>query len=109
MSTIAPEAPGRRVISPATPVVVGRSPHSDFVVDDRTVSRRHAAIHREGYLWVLEDLGSRNGTRVNGRRIRRATLTPGDAIGFGAATARFDPDERRLFSELRVEEPVGGT
>ena len=113
MSTIAPQAPQAprpRVISPATPVVVGRSPDSDFVIDDRTVSRRHAAIHREGYLWILEDLGSTNGTRVNGERVRdRAALAPGDEIGFGAAATRFDPDERRLFSELRVEEPIGGT
>jgi pSer/pThr/pTyr-binding forkhead associated (FHA) protein len=112
MSTIAPQAPQAPrsgVISPAKPAVVGRSPESDFVIDDRTVSRRHAAIHREGYLWIVEDLGSKNGTRVNGKPVRRGALVPGDEIGFGAATARFDPDERRLFSELRVEEPVGGT
>ena len=110
MSTIAPTAPKPRVISRSAPVVIGRQPGSDFVIDERTVSRRHAAIHREGYAWVVEDLGSMNGTRVNGERVRRrATVSPGDVIGFGAATARFDPDDRRLFSELRVEEPTGET
>jgi pSer/pThr/pTyr-binding forkhead associated (FHA) protein len=90
--------------------VIGRDPSSDFVIDERTVSRRHAAIHRESYGWVVEDLGSLNGTRVNGRRFgRRAIVSPGDVLGFGAATARFDPDDRRLFSELRVEEPVGSS
>jgi len=89
-------------------VVIGRNADSDFVIDERTVSRHHAAIHRDGPLWMLEDLGSTNGTRVNGEPVRRRTaIKPGDEIGFGAATARFDPDERRLFSELRVEEPTG--
>jgi pSer/pThr/pTyr-binding forkhead associated (FHA) protein len=108
MSTLAPAAPKPHVISRSAPVVIGRQPDSDFVIDERTVSRRHAAIHREGYAWVLEDLGSMNGTRVNGKRVgRRSLVAPGDVIGFGAATARFDPDDRRLFSEL--EEPTGGT
>jgi len=87
---------------------IGRSADMDFVIDDRTVSRRHATVRREGELWVLVDLGSTNGTRVNGARIDgRAVIFPGDELGFGAATARFDPDERRLFSSLRVEEPAG--
>jgi pSer/pThr/pTyr-binding forkhead associated (FHA) protein len=74
----------------------------------RTASQCHAAIYRDDDQWIVEDLGSRNGTRVNGIRVaRRARIAPGDVLGFGAATARFDPDERRLFSDLRVEEPTG--
>ena len=93
---------------PTAPVVIGRLADSDFVIDDRTVSRHHATIRREGAFWVLVDLGSKNGTRVNGVPIDgRAVIRPGDELGFGAAVARFDPDERRLFSELRVEEPAG--
>jgi pSer/pThr/pTyr-binding forkhead associated (FHA) protein len=88
--------------------VIGRLADSDFVIDDRTVSRHHATIRRAGAFWLLVDLGSTNGTRVNGKRVDgRAVIKPGDEIGFGAAVARFDPDERRLFSELRVEEPTG--
>jgi pSer/pThr/pTyr-binding forkhead associated (FHA) protein len=72
------------------------------------VSRHHATIRHEGALWILVDVGSRNGTRVNGRPIDgRAVIRPGDELGFGAAVARFAPDERRLFSALRVEEPTG--
>jgi pSer/pThr/pTyr-binding forkhead associated (FHA) protein len=57
---------------------------------------------------VLVDLGSTNGTRVNGVPIDgRSVIKPGDEIGFGGASARFAPDERRVFSELRVEEPTG--
>jgi pSer/pThr/pTyr-binding forkhead associated (FHA) protein len=109
MSTIAPQVPrSARHISPSAPVVIGRNDDSDFVINDRTVSRRHAAIHREGYVWIVEDLGSKNGTRVNGLPVQdRATVAPGDELGFGAATAVFAPDDRRLFSLLRVEEPDG--
>jgi pSer/pThr/pTyr-binding forkhead associated (FHA) protein len=107
MTTIAPQAPAQRAVTPAAPVVIGRNHDSDFVIGDRTVSRRHAALHREGYRWIVEDLGSRNGTRVNGRPVEgRAVIAPGDELGFGAATARFDPDDRRLFSLLRVEQPA---
>ena len=60
MTTLAPLAPPQRVITPAAPVVIGRHHDSDFVIGDQTVSRRHAAIHREGYAWFVEDLGSKN-------------------------------------------------
>jgi pSer/pThr/pTyr-binding forkhead associated (FHA) protein len=107
MTTLAPQAPIARIVTPTAPVVIGRGVDSDFVIRDATVSRRHAAIHREGYAWFVEDLGSKNGTRVNGRPVHgRAVIAPGDEIGFGAAGVCFDPDERRLFSLLRVEQPA---
>jgi pSer/pThr/pTyr-binding forkhead associated (FHA) protein len=107
MTTLAPQAPIAHLVTPTAPVLIGRGPDSDFVIRDVTVSRRHATIHREGYAWVVEDLGSKNGTRVNGRRIDgRAVIAPGDELGFGAASAHFDPDNRRLFSLLRVEQPA---
>jgi pSer/pThr/pTyr-binding forkhead associated (FHA) protein len=106
MTTIAPHAPTDRVITPSAPVVIGRQHDSDFVIGDRTVSRHHAAIHRRGYTWIVEDLGSTNGTRVNGKPVEgRTTVAPGDELSFGAASVRFDPDDRRLFSLLRVEQP----
>jgi pSer/pThr/pTyr-binding forkhead associated (FHA) protein len=110
MTTLAPQAPLAplaHAITPTAPVVIGRGTGSDFVIRDVTVSRRHAAIHREGYAWIVEDLGSKNGTRVNGRPVHgRAVIAPGDELSFGAASVRFDPDERRLFSLLRVEQPA---
>jgi pSer/pThr/pTyr-binding forkhead associated (FHA) protein len=89
-------------------IVIGREPGNDFVIDERTVSRRHATLRRAENGWLVEDLGSLNGTRVNGKRVvKRTEVAPGDVLRFGAATARFEPDGRRLFSELRVEEPTG--
>src|SRR3954453_23625737 len=87
---MAPHPPIARIVTPTAPVVIGRSTGSDFVIRDATVSRRHAAIHREGYAWFVEDLGSKNGTRVNGRPVQgRAVIAPGDELGFGAAGVIF--------------------
>jgi hypothetical protein len=63
--------------------LVGRSPICDLVLDDRTVSRRHAELRREGDAWVLADLGSTNGTWVNGWRIREAEVGVGDRVALG--------------------------
>ncbi len=64
---------------PAT--AIGRWEDNDVVVDDRWVSRNHARIRREGERYILEDLGSRNGTLLNGRRITdQAVLADGDRI-----------------------------
>lgn len=60
---------------------IGRWEDNDLVVDDRWVSRHHARIRREGDQYVVEDLGSKNGTFVNGRRITEPTvLSDGDQV-----------------------------
>jgi adenylate cyclase len=90
-------------ISPAFPHVgltIGRADDCDLVVPDRTVSRHHASlIHYDDGRWVIRDLGSKNGTRVNGARVDvEATVEPGDELGFGAAVMRFAPGGRRLLA-----------
>jgi hypothetical protein len=62
-------------------LTLGRHPDNDIVLAHPTVSSRHAAITPDGALLVLDDLGSSNGTLVNGQRITRATLSAGDRIG----------------------------
>lgn len=66
----------------AAPVTsIGRWQDNDVVIDDRWVSRYHAQIHREGKQHVIQDLSSKNGTIVNGRRITGPTvLADGDEI-----------------------------
>jgi two-component system, NtrC family, response regulator AtoC len=67
------------------PVVVGREAPSEVVVDDVSVSRQHARFRlNDGEVWV-EDLGSRNGTFLRGRRIERERLGVGDEISVGKA------------------------
>jgi pSer/pThr/pTyr-binding forkhead associated (FHA) protein len=63
---------------------VGRDAGSDLAINDTTVSRHHARIVRQGDEVIVEDMGSRNGTTVNGSRIEAPTLlVPGDMVRFG--------------------------
>jgi len=66
-------------------VVIGRSTAADVTVPDPALSRRHARFSRTGDRWCLEDLGSRNGTYLNGERIvAPAPLTDGDTISLSS-------------------------
>jgi len=71
-------------------LTLGRSRECDCVLAEPSVSRRHAELRREGARWVLRDLGSRNGTRVNGARLLdEAEVGPGDRVSFGDARFRL--------------------
>ena len=63
---------------------IGKASDNDFVVNDPHVSRYHAKLIREeGGCWLLEDLGSTNGTFVNGAQIVKKHVTPSDTIKLG--------------------------
>jgi pSer/pThr/pTyr-binding forkhead associated (FHA) protein len=68
---------------------IGRSPSADIVLDDSSVSRKHALIARRGEDMVILDDRSLNGIRVNGARVSAAVLCHGDVIGVGQITLRF--------------------
>lgn len=71
------------------PVIVGRSPSSDIVIDEPFVSSSHARFTLQGPALVLEDLNSTNGTLVNGHPIAQpVTLHDGDEIQVGNAVMR---------------------
>jgi pSer/pThr/pTyr-binding forkhead associated (FHA) protein len=66
------------------PVVsAGRHPQSHIFLDDVTVSRRHAEIHRQADGYVLRDVGSLNGTYLNRERIEEAAISNGDEVQIG--------------------------
>ncbi|MGW2490911.1 FHA domain-containing protein [Streptomyces sp. NPDC001606] len=73
-----------RPLPALTAVRIGRAPGNDVVVDDLTVSRHHAELraHPDGGHEII-DLGSHNGTYLNGRPVTRARVAPGDIIGIG--------------------------
>jgi hypothetical protein len=82
---------GRRMVVGRTGAVIGRSRDCDIVLSDSNVSRRHAEVLPTETGWSIGDLGSTNGTAVNGRRIRGAVpLTGGDRIELGASQLRFE-------------------
>jgi hypothetical protein len=70
-------------------IVIGRSRTCELVVHDDTVSRRHAALELHEGAWRLRDLGSSNGTWVNGRRAADVEVWPGDELQLGAARFRL--------------------
>ena len=71
------------------PVVVGRSPSADIVIDEPYVSSMHARFSLQGPAIVLEDMGSTNGTLVNGHAIAQAvTLREGDEVQVGDTIMR---------------------
>jgi hypothetical protein len=70
-------------------LVIGRSNACHLVLADDTVSRRHAELFVEGGRWLLRDLGSSNGTWLNGRRIVESEVRPGDVLHLGGARIRL--------------------
>jgi hypothetical protein len=70
---------------------LGRSRQSDIVLEDPNVSRQHAEIRPRGGSWVLIDLGSTNGSRINGRQVEAPEVVrPGDEIELGSTRLRFE-------------------
>lgn len=71
------------------PVVVGRMDECDFVVPDGRASRKHAVLEREGDTWFVRDLGSVNGTYVNGQQLQdRHEVADGDMVQLGGSVVR---------------------
>lgn len=79
------EGPGAGSTTPVTGsrFTLGRLPSCGLPLDDTTVSREHAALVRRGAAWWVVDLGSTNGTKVNGRRAAEQPIGPGDRIELG--------------------------
>jgi DNA-binding NtrC family response regulator len=76
------------VLSPDSPLVVGRAPPADRCIEDPTMSREHARFTLSEGQVCVEDLGSKNGTIVAGRRVTRATLQVGEDVLLGSVVVR---------------------
>jgi hypothetical protein len=83
-------ADGRRVPVGDRPVVIGRLSACDIPLGDPQVSRRHAEVRRDDEGFAVYDLGSTNGTVVNGTTVQERRLTDGDELRIGSATIRFE-------------------
>jgi len=79
---------------------LGRMEGNDLVLRDHTVSRRHAKLEKSGDGWVVVDLGSRNGVKVNGVQTERAPVKPGDVLTLGMVELRLEVEHE---GEDRVE------
>jgi hypothetical protein len=79
----------KRVFPFYAKMIIGRHSTNDIPLPDRTVSKRHAVIGRVRGQSVVKDLGSRNGTFVNGQKVEKAILSCGDRLKVGSVMFRF--------------------
>jgi ABC-type multidrug transport system ATPase subunit len=100
--------PLRSEILPSENIIVGRATEVDLVLNHPEVSRRHCRILREGETWLVEDLGSRRGTAVNGNRISgRTALRPGDQIHVGPVILAFGVGRKEIPAMRDIANPIG--
>jgi len=87
------------------PVVnIGRADYNDLVIPDESVSTQHAKLQRREAVWILSDLGSTNGTFVDGEQISTdVPLSPGTVVRFGEVSVLFDPSD----DKAAVSHPSG--
>ena len=83
---------GQRRVLEKRRSILGRSRDADVQVEDPNVSRRHAEIVQEGSTYWVVDLGSTNGTEVDGRRVQRARLDDGSRFTIGETTLTFSTE-----------------
>jgi hypothetical protein len=81
---------GDRIVLGEETLTIGRLPSCDIPVPDPNVSRKHAEIRPSGNGYVVVDLGSTNGTPVNGTTVTERKLTDGDVIAVGTTRLRFE-------------------
>jgi len=107
--------------------IIGREAGNEIVIEDPQVSRRHATLTRQGATYVLEDIGSTNGTYVNGKRVTAPVLlSDGDMVGLAdtvvlavqapstagqdatvvSDAAYYTPPTQPAFTPPKVQQPV---
>jgi pSer/pThr/pTyr-binding forkhead associated (FHA) protein len=110
------ELKGRRLPIKVPVANIGRGDYNDVVIADPSVSTMHAKLQRRDAIWILTDLGSTNGTFVEGERlIGEVPLGPGTTLRFGEVAALFEPlddsmpapraSNTRMMPRLEVEAP----
>ncbi len=98
---------GKKVVTLEGLIRVGSDPASDLVLTDPTVSRRHLEVERNARGLLLRDLGSRNGSWVDGRQVGAAYVEPGDKISLGKTKLSVKQQTRGTDIELMGGESFG--
>jgi hypothetical protein len=83
---------GKRHMLAGERMTIGRSRECEILIDDPNVSRRHAEVRKTIEGWMIADLGSTNGVKVNGKRVHEEVLRPGDKITLGLIELEFDEE-----------------
>ncbi len=93
LSLLNPNGPEQEFELAKATISLGRATTNDITLDDVRVSRNHARLECDAQGVTLVDLGSSNGTRVNGVRVERATLVPEDTISIGSQQIKYRVDD----------------
>lgn len=93
---------GKLDLSDMTNVVIGRDPNSYLPLNHPTVSFRHATIYKQNGGLMIRDLGSTNGTFVNGKRISQVPLASGDEVQLGPFKLVYDAQQQALSHSMRL-------
>ncbi|MCI0586562.1 MAG: FHA domain-containing protein [Planctomycetes bacterium] len=90
----------------SSPCVLGRAAHCSVRIDEESVSREHARLYERDGAWHVVDLNSRNGTFLNGRRVTKGEVRPGDELAVGRVRLRFaaDAPEEAVVEEIELED-----
>ena len=89
------------------PTMIGHAADADVCLDDHSIAGHHCRIVCDGEQWIVSDLGTVHGTRVNGSRISEAALRPGDELGVGMMSFLVEgiPDNM-TYERHEREEPL---
>lgn len=85
-----------------SPTVIGRDEGVDLCIPVQSVSRRHAEIRWEGAQWLLRDLGSRNGTLLDGQRVHESALEPGQEVRVGDVLLKYVDKHAELYAGYQL-------
>ena len=91
----------------AEPIVVGTGPDCDLILVDRSVSRRHAELHRSGDFVIVRDLGSTNGTFYHDARVGEVYVPLGNEVSFGKTRVKIVPEEVQVESRPHAADRLG--
>jgi pSer/pThr/pTyr-binding forkhead associated (FHA) protein len=102
--------PARKIVLNQLPAMIGRDAAADVCLEDSWVSHFQCIIDQDGTTLQVLDLGSRNGTFVNGVRIKRADLMPGNTltVGRGEFVVQYERDPGRPSAQTKSPETVSG-
>src|ERR1700694_2162851 len=93
----------RRVTIEHSPFRIGRGETSDLQIDSVQVSREHAQIYQRGNIWAIRDLGSTNGTQVNGKPVRESFLSDGDILTIAETEVTFVASSVTPFQRMATQ------
>jgi pSer/pThr/pTyr-binding forkhead associated (FHA) protein len=87
-------------------LTIGRNENNDIYINNLGISKKHAKIVRQGDTYILEDLGSTNGTFLNDKRVKKSPLASHDTITIGKYTFLLLIDEQRSATRDMVESTI---